>query len=528
MSPNTHRHVGQKNPHGSKVAPCLAVFGTASEVGKSITATALCRIFANLGLRVAPFKAQNMSNNSGVTPEGGEMGRAQIVQAEAACLSPHVDMNPILLKPSSDTGSQVVVLGEVFGNRRAQAYHEDCTFFFETACQALDRLRRAYDLIIMEGAGSCAEVNLAAHEIVNFRMAEYVNAPVILVADIDRGGVFAQCVGTLECLPPDRQDRIIGFLINRFRGDADLFKDGIRWIEAKTGKQVLGLVPWYRDIQIEAEDSVVIENPVDPTMPKANESAVAIIRLPHISNFNDFDPLFRVKGLRVSFLERVRDLSCYRAVILPGSKNTRRDLRWLIDSGWAEALSSYKENTGCLLGICGGYQMLGHKIDDPEGLEGEPGNSQGLKFLPVETTLTAPKTTTRTDFSWKGDKGKGYEIHMGKTTRMGGHPLFEIHSRNGTACRDLDGCVSPDGHVFGTYVHGLFDNPRILQQWLSRIGLKAYDVDKHSGLAFRDQEYDLLAQHFSRHLKLETIVKAIGMGRLPLSPFLLGREKAPR
>ncbi|RLB81637.1 MAG: cobyric acid synthase [Deltaproteobacteria bacterium] len=492
-------------------APCLAVFGTASEVGKSITATAMCRIFANLGMRVAPFKAQNMSNNSGVTPEGGEMGRAQIVQAEAAGVSPHVDMNPILLKPSSDMGSQVVVLGEVLGNRNARAYYEDRGFLFKTACQALDRLRRSYDLIIMEGAGSCAEVNLAAHDIVNFRMAEYAKAPVILVADIHRGGVFAQCVGTLECLPAERQDRIVGFLINRFRGDPNLFKDGIHWIEAKTGKHVLGLVPWHMDIRIEAEDSVVIENPIDSPMPKADEPAVAIVRLPHISNFNDFDPLFRVKDLKVSFLEKVRDLSCYRAVILPGSKNSRSDLRWLVDSGWAEALISYRENRGRLVGICGGYQILGHQINDPEGLEGKPGSSTGLAFLPVETTLVTPKTTTRTKFSWDGAEGEGYEIHMGKTTRMGGHPLFEIHSRNGMPCRDSDGCVSSDGHVFGTYVHGLFDNPLILRQWLSKIGFEGYDGEEQCGLGFRDQQYDLLAQHFLRHIELESIIKAIGI-----------------
>ncbi len=493
------------------LAPCLAVFGTASEVGKSITATALCRIFTNLGLRVAPFKAQNMSNNSGVTPEGGEMGRAQIVQSEAAGVSPHVDMNPILLKPSSDTGSQVVVLGDVFGNRKASAYHQDKAFLFETACQALDRLRREHDLIIMEGAGSCAEVNLAAHDIVNFRMAEYADAQVVLVADIHRGGVFAQCVGTLGCLPPDRRDRIIGFLINRFRGDAGLFEDGIRWIEAMTGKQVLGLIAWHGDIRIEAEDSVVIENPIDPPMPKADEAAVAIIRLPHISNFNDFDPLFRVRGIRASFLEKVRDLSTYRAVILPGTKNTRGDLCWLVDSGWADVLTSYKKNAGYLLGICGGYQMLGHQINDPEGLEGNPGGAPGLELLPVETTLMSPKTTTRTEFSWEGFEGKGYEIHMGKTTLMGGRPLFEIHSRNGRPCHDLDGCVSSDDHVFGTYMHGLFENPQILRQWLFRIGLEGRRVDEHSGPAYRDQQYNMLARHFLKHLKLEPIINAVGI-----------------
>jgi adenosylcobyric acid synthase len=495
----------------SSLAPCLAVFGTASEVGKSITATALCRIFSNLGMKVAPFKAQNMSNNSGVTPEGGEIGRAQIVQAEAAGVSPHVDMNPVLLKPSSDIGSQVVLLGKVFGDRKARAYHEDKGVLFETACQSLDRLRRSHDLIIMEGAGSCAEVNLAAHDIVNFRMAEYAHATVILVADIHRGGVFAQCMGTMACLPQDRQDRIIGFVINRFRGDADLFDDGICWIEEKTGKPVLGLVPWYRDIQIEAEDSVVIENPVDPHIRKTSGPAVAVIRLPHISNFNDFDPLFRVKDLQVCFLAKVKDLGCYRAVILPGSKNSRSDLKWLVDSGWVASLTSYKERAGYLLGICGGYQMMGHKIEDPEGMEGAPGSSTGLRFLPVNTTLTAPKTTTRTQFSWEGVSGEGYEIHMGKSVLAGGQALFEIHGRNGTACHDFDGCVSSDGHVFGTYVHGLFDNPLVLRKWLSSIGLDSCRVDEHSGILFRDQQYELLAKHFLKHMNLATVINAVGI-----------------
>ena len=487
----------------NSTAPCLAVLGTASEVGKSITTAALCRIFANMGKRVAPFKAQNMSNNSGVTPEGGEMGRAQIVQAEAARVSPHVDMNPILLKPSSDIGSQIVLRGEVYGNCKARVYHKEKKFFFEAACRSLERLRRKYDLIVMEGAGSCAEVNLAAHDIVNFRMAEYAEAPVILVADIHRGGVFAQCVGTLACLPQDRQDKIMGIVINRFRGDPGLFEDGVRWIEARTGKPVLGVVPWYRDIRIEAEDSVVIENPVDPPTPKTDESTVAIIRLPHISNFSDFDPLFRAKGLHVSFLAKARDLSCYSAVILPGSKNTRSDLKWLIDSGWTEALTSYRKRAGYLLGICGGYQMMGHEIQDPEGLEGNPGTTMGLRFLPVKTTLVSPKITTRTWFCREGAKGEGYEIHMGKSVLTGGQPLFEILSRNGRACHDSDGCVSSDGHVFGTYLHGFFDNPEILRQWFSAIGVKRCVVDERSGLGFRDQQYELLARHFLKHLKLD-------------------------
>ena len=272
-------------------APCIAAFGTGSDVGKSVVATALNRFFLNRGISVAPYKAQNMSNNSGVTPEGLEMGRAQIVQAEAARIPPHVDMNPILLKPTTDVGCQVVLMGEAVANQTASEYHTRKEHLFDAACRSLDRLRDQYDLVVMEGAGSCAEVNLMAHDIVNFRMAEYADAPVILIADIHRGGVFAQLVGTLECLPPERRDRIAGFIVNRFRGDIRLFDDGVKWIEAKTGKPVFGVLPWYTHITIEAEDSVVIESQPAVFRGKGEKPAVAVIRIPHISNFTDFDPL---------------------------------------------------------------------------------------------------------------------------------------------------------------------------------------------------------------------------------------------
>ena len=267
---------------------CLSVLGTGSDVGKSIVATALCRCFSRKGLKVAPYKAQNMSNNSGVTPEGLEMGRAQIVQAEAAGIAPHVDMNPILLKPTSDVGSQVVILGEAIGNQTAMDYHQKKARLVKTANDALDRLRDKHDLVVLEGAGSCAEVNLMAHDIVNFPMAEYAQAPVILVGDIHRGGIFAQLVGTLECLPRRFRERVAGFIINRFRGDLRLFTDGIQWIEQKTGLPVFGVLPWYDHIRIDPEDSVIIEQP-KPVAVNADETpAVAVVRIPHISNFTDF------------------------------------------------------------------------------------------------------------------------------------------------------------------------------------------------------------------------------------------------
>jgi adenosylcobyric acid synthase len=360
--------------------------------------SALCRLFANRGIRVAPYKAQNMSNNSGVTPEGLEMGRAQIVQAEAAKIPPHVDMNPILLKPTSEIGSQVVMLGCVSENTTAVDYHRKKETLFKTAAAALDRLRQNFDLVVMEGAGSCAEVNLMSSDIVNMRMAEYARAPVVLVADIHRGGVFAQLVGTLECLPPAQQDLIKGFIINRFRGDICLFEDGVNWIEEKTGKKVFGVLPWYDHINIEPEDSVVIERPRQKFKPDSGQAAIGVIRLPHISNFNDFDPLSALDGLTVYFLEKTQDLSNFRAVILPGSKNTRFDLNWLHTSGWSKLINAYASQGGHVMGICGGYQIMGHCVHDPDGLEGPPGKTDGLRLLPVETYLKAPKTTTLTRF----------------------------------------------------------------------------------------------------------------------------------
>ncbi|OPX36163.1 MAG: hypothetical protein B1H13_15040 [Desulfobacteraceae bacterium 4484_190.3] len=411
-----------------KKAPCIAVFGTGSEVGKSIVATALCRFFANRGVCVAPFKAQNMSN------EGLEMGRAQIVQAEAAGIPPHVDMNPILLKPASEIGSQVVLLGNAVFNSTASDYQKRKENLFSKACDALDRLRRKYRLIIMEGAGSCAEINLMQTDIVNFRMAEYAGADVILVADIHKGGVFGQIVGTLECISKTQQDLIKGFIINRFRGDKNLFKDGVRWIEEKTGKKVFGVLPWYTDFNIEAEDSVVIE-----------------------------------KCGKVS------------------SKKTGQG--------------------GHILGICGGYQMMGRLVHDPEGLEGKPGTTRGLSLLPVETILNAPKTTTLTRFSVNGIKGAGYEIHMGRTKRLGGRPMFYVQQRNNIIDEDEDGCVALNNRIMGSYIHGLFDTPAIAKYWLDSIGLGSIQVHQAHGPAARDKAYDLLSAHFEKHVDTEEILE---------------------
>ncbi len=493
-------------------ATCIAVLGTGSDVGKSIVTTALCRILANRGLRVAPFKAQNMSNNSGVTPEGLEMGRAQIVQAEAARLVPQVDMNPVLLKPVSDVGSQVVLNGKVWRDASSKSFYQKKEMLFKACCSALDRLRDDYEVIVMEGAGSCAEVNLMENDIVNLPMAAYGQAPVVLVADIDRGGVFAQIVGTLACLPAEQQAQIKGFVINRFRGDMELFKEGGAWIEQKTGKPVFGVLPWFSHFTIEAEDAVVIQKP-NPYIPACNGvPAVAVVKLPHISNFNDFDPLTHLKGMHLVYLEKPQPLDGFKAIILPGTKSTCNDLQWLHHSGWAETLKRYASDGGHILGICGGYQMLGHTVHDPSGVDGKPGAYQGLSLLEVETELKAPKTTTLTEFAWEGISGSGYEIHMGRTHVKEDGFLLSVDKRNRQRCEDRDGCTSADGRVVGTYMHGLFDTPEITRRWLNQIGLSEVEVDQRHGLAARDAAYELLAEHAAKHLDIEAIVGLLGFG----------------
>jgi adenosylcobyric acid synthase len=481
----------------------IAVFGTGSDVGKSIVGAAICRSLAHRGVHVAPFKAQNMSNNSGITPEGLEMGRAQIVQAEAAGIAPHVDMNPVLLKPTGEMGSQVVLNGKAFENSSAVEYHGRKDLYFKEACQAFDRLQDRYEMVVMEGAGSCAEVNLMPSDIVNFRMAEYAGADVVLVADIHRGGVFGQLVGTLECLPKKCRDMIKGFIINRFRGDIELFKGGADWIEEKTGKRVLGVLPWYHHFRIDAEDSVELEECPAVTKLVKGIPAIAVIKLKHISNFTDFHALTDTPGIQVVFVEQPQDLSTFQAVILPGSKNTRSDLNWLRQSGWAGKLTAYEGTGGHILGICGGFQILGQYVEDPQGVEDHPGTTPGLKLLSVGTVLKAPKTTTLSRFSWGDAQGEGYEIHMGHTTRLAGAPLFEVASRNRHSCSDQEGAVSQKGNVSGTYMHGMFDYDAIKFKWLESIGLNLGAGDACDAMSRKDKSYEQLRAHFETHVAMD-------------------------
>ena len=484
----------------------VAVFGTGSDVGKSIVGAAICRCLFERGISVAPFKAQNMSNNSGITPEGLEMGRAQIVQAEAARTAPHVDMNPILLKPTGEKGSQVVLNGAAFENSSAMDYHLKKNLYFKEACKAFDRLSLRYDMIVMEGAGSCAEVNLMESDIVNFSMAEYAGADVILVADIHRGGVFGQIVGTLECLPAKYRSMIKGFIINRFRGDIRLFQDGVEWIEQKTGKKVFGVLPWYHHFRVDAEDSVEIEKCPSISNLRSNEPAIAVIKLKHISNFTDFHALSETPGIQVVFVDKPMELSRFKAVVLPGSKNTRSDLKWLGATGWDVKIKEYAASGGQVLGICGGYQILGQYVDDPEGLEDTPGRTGGLNLLDVYTVLKSPKTTTLSTFFWDDVIGEGYEIHMGYTERVSGKPMFHVKSRNRISCQDDDGAFSEKMNVSGTYMHGLFDVYKIKYKWLYSIGICDILPPLENGISRKEQSYTLLRDHFEKHVDIDQVL----------------------
>lgn len=491
----------------------IAIFGTASDVGKSVTVTALCRIFCDNGLNVAPFKAQNMSNNSFVSLGQGELARAQAIQAEAARIEPTVDMNPILLKPASDLVAQVILRGQVVGNQTASSYFQDTSVFSQEAKVSLNRLRTAYDLVVIEGAGSCAEVNLRSRDFTNFEMAHHVDAPVILVADIDRGGVFAQVIGTLDVLDQRDRERVKGIIINRFRGDPKLFDEGLRYIEQKTKLPVLGLVPHYSDIHIDSEDGLPRSARVDPKNPLDSSLInIAVILLPHISNFTDFFPLDIPELTEVHYLRRTRPLGDYDLVLIPGSKSVRSDLDWLHQSGWSEAIHKYRATGGQLGGICGGYQMLGDAIYDSHGIEGAPGSSEGLKMLPVETQLYASKQLHRTHAVWTptGDTVSGYEIHHGLTTKSHNVlPLLRVLRRNGIEEQNKDdGAMSADGKVWGCYLHGLFDGPSFRLNLLKNISKKPLSSALgtcESQYDYRQHQYNRLADHFRRHLNIEKL-----------------------
>ncbi len=484
----------------------LMIQGTMSGVGKSLLTAALCRIFRQDGYRVAPFKSQNMALNSYITQDGLEMGRAQVVQARAAGKEPDVRMNPILLKPSSDVGSQLIVNGRVRGEYRAAEYFRMKKRLIPEVLAAYDSLSRENDIIVIEGAGSPAEINLKRDDIVNMGLAKLVDAPVLLVGDIDRGGVFAQLYGTLELLEADERARVAGCVINKFRGDVDLLRPGLVMLEEKTRVPVLGVVP-YAAVDLEDEDSLApclrqteARRPVD----------LAVIRLPRISNFTDFTPLERHPALGVRYVSRVGELGRPDFLILPGTKNTMDDLLWLRQNGLETAIRHLASNGVPVLGVCGGYQMLGRTLADPHGVE-KLGVLSGLGLLPCETTFSPQKTRTRvtaevTAPRFAGAKLDGYEIHMGETSVGEGATRFCRLSDG----RD-DGAVA--GNVFGTYLHGLFDTGALtdaLARWLlARKGLDPVAVQPESQREHQERQFELLADVVRKSLDMPAVYAAL-------------------
>lgn len=463
-------------------AKTLTILGTSSSAGKSLLVTALCHSFARRGVRVAPFKAQNMSNNAAVCPDGAEIGRAQAVQAAAAGLEPTADMNPILIKPEADSRSQVVVNGHPWRTLDARDYYPQKEYLWEQVTAALDRLRAEYELIIIEGAGSPAELNLKANDIVNMAVARYLHSPVLLVGDIDRGGIFAQLLGTLWLLPPGEQELVRGLVVNKFRGDMTLFEDGIQILEDRSRLPVLGVIPYIKGLRIPEEDAVALESPEGLSLaPNAAAVDIAIIRLPHIANFDDFDPLAAEPGVRVRYVDSPSRLGSPDAIIIPGTKSTVGDLKWLYARGLAQAIQEHAQNGGSVTGICGGYQMLGKTIRDPDQVESQAISTTGLGLLPTETDFVSQKASYRASAQIRNGTGwlaglagqiiTGYEIHMGRT--RGGVPWLAIHERNSQPVQVLDGAASADGRIWGCYIHGLFANFALRQAWLASLGWQA-------------------------------------------------------
>ena len=449
----------------------LMVQGTASSAGKSLLVTGLCRLFARRGVRVAPFKAQNMSNNAAVVPGGGEIGRAQYVQALAARALPRVEMNPVLLKPEGNLRSQVVVLGRPIGTLHAAAYQEAKARIWDDVARSLDLLREAFDLVIIEGAGSPAEINLKARDISNMRVARYAGAPVLIVGDIDRGGVFAHLYGTYHLLEPEEQALVRGFIINKLRGDPSLLEPGLQEIKRLTGVPVVGVVPWIREPGIAEEDSVALDRRRDTHGPFRGVD-VAVIRLPRIANFDDFDPLEREPDVRVRYVGQPGQLGEPDLVIVPGTKATRDDLAWLRAEGFDAALERLRAAGVPVIGICGGFQLLGEAIEDPEGVEGEAGAAEGLGWLRCRTRFGRGKVTRVSRVRLEGGPGlldgcaglevEGYEIHAGATAIEGEPAAW-------TAEGEPIGAASDDGLVFGWYVHGAFRSPELRARLLGNV-----------------------------------------------------------
>lgn len=477
------------------------VQGCTSDAGKSMLVAALCRWAARRGLHVAPFKPQNMALNSAVTRDGGEIGRAQAVQAQACRIPAEADFNPVLLKPSSDTDAQVIVHGHGIGNMSAIQYHDYKRIAFRAVLESHERLVAAYQVVIVEGAGSPAEINLRENDIANMGYAEAVDCPVLLVADIDRGGVFAQLVGTLDLLSPSERQRVAGLVINRFRGDASLLQPGIDWLERKTGKRVIGVLPYLQGLQLEAEDALPRER---PTRGDACLRVVVPV-LPRISNHTDFDALRAHPDVDVHFVAGPLPSPC-DLIVLPGTKSTRDDLAWLVQHGWKAAIERHLRYGGKVLGICGGLQMLGSIIHDPDGVESNAGSSAGLGWLDLETTLDPHKQLRSVEgrLAFADAKLRGYEIHCGQSVGTALNMPFSYLEDDRP-----DGAMSDDGLVAGTYVHGIFDHPESLTALLAWAGLR--DTQTLDLAAMREASIDRIADMVDAHMDTAALDALLGM-----------------
>lgn len=477
--------------------------GTGSDVGKSIVNAGFCRIFKQDGYSPAPFKAQNMSLNSFAGIDGLELGRAQAVQAEACGIEPCSEMNPILLKPTSNQNAQVVLNGKPMGNQSAKEYFlgTDRDALFAEAMNAYKKLADQYDPMVIEGAGSISEINLRDKDITNMRVALEVNAAVILVADIDRGGVFGSVYGTLELLPPEERALVKGILINKFRGDIDLFTEGRQLMEQLAGVPVVGVVPYFQDIHIDDEDSVVIDHKSGKT--QVDRVNVAVVLLHHMSNFTDFNVLERVPEINLFYTANPEEIEKADVVIIPGSKNTIADLDHLRKSGLAKAILNSHLKGNAVYGICGGYQMMGREIHDPENVEGAISYMPGLGILPVMTTLTAEKRTVQSAFTFRDEPGncKGYEIHMGQTELLDGSPLASLD--DGSA----DGCFL-NKKTWGTYLHGIFDNLPVIQSILKSCG-KETRLLEFNYQEYKNEQYNKLADHIRQCCDMEYVYKTL-------------------
>lgn len=498
----------------------IFIGGTGSDVGKSVVAAGLCRILKNRGIKVAPFKSQNMALNSAVTPEGGEIGRAQAVQAAACGITPHTDMNPVLLKPTTDLGSQVIVQGKVVGNMRVKEYNAYKPAALAKIEESFARLSAEYGCIVIEGAGSIAEINLKSHDIANLRIARMAGAPVILVADIDRGGVFAQIIGTIELLEPDERAMIRGIIINRFRGDASLLDSGIQFIEERTGIPVLGVVPCFSGFSIPEEDSVALGKRAQASGlgAQTGKIRVGVVKLGRISNYTDFEPLEWEEDVELSYIDDPFAIDELDILIIPGSKSTISDLEELKERGFYPAIKGFK---GCIAGICGGFQMLGRRVSDPDGVEAlSAGEAEGLALLDVVTIMLTAKETHQAvaelliaGFQVAPRSAKrleGYEIHMGETILgKSVEPFAHIISRSGKDVEILDGAVTRDGRVFGTYLHGIFHNDSFRGAFLNRIRRTKGMPERES--ARQDDPFDKLADHLEQHLDMKRLLGICGI-----------------